>query len=128
MSYVEANMPVPTKIQTRARTLVLGAWLMLLIIVWWRQLAQAMGVINFGWALFYSIPLLAPLPGLLIGKRYTHRWAVLCVLPYFIVGVTESVANGSIRYWATSLLGASLLWFFALITYLRVTYKPSGSA
>jgi len=131
MNHVEADrhatLPL-AKTQSQVRTLVLGSWLLLLALVWWRQLVQGATLINFGWALFYCVPLLAPLSGLLKGKRYTHAWATLCVLPYFTVGVTEAVANDGIRYWAMSLLGASLLWFFALITYLRVTYKPSDLA
>lgn len=126
MNHLESERPMispAVKIQSRVRALVLGSWFLLLSLVWWRQLAQGVSLNNFGWALLYCVPLLAPLPGLLKGKRYTHAWATLCVLPYFIVGVTEAVANGSIRYWAMSLLGASLLWFFALISYLRVTLK-----
>lgn len=116
------------KIQTRVRTGVLSAWVLLILLVGWRQLTQGLTLEQFAWALFYSLPLLAPLPGLLKGKRYTHRWATLCVLPYFTIGVTESIANVSIRYWAMSLLGASLLWFFALITYLRVTGSNASAS
>jgi len=107
--------------QVRIRTWVLGAWLMLFALVWWRQLAQGSNLVHIGWAIFYSVPLLAPLPGLLKGKRYTHSWATLCVLPYFVVGVTEAVANMASRRWSLALLGAALLWFFAMISYLRAS-------
>lgn len=107
--------------RTRTHALALGAWLLLLTLVWWRQLSQGVNWAQLAWALVYSVPLLAPLHGLWRRKRYTHRWATLCVLPYFVVGATEAVANVNDRGWATALFGASLLWFFALIGFLRVT-------
>lgn len=73
------------------------------------------------WALTFSVPLLAPLPGLWRGSRYTHAWATLCVLPYLIVGITESVANHDMRLWAGLMLATSLALFVALIAQLRVT-------
>lgn len=117
-----ASMSLPlTPRQARVRLLVLGAWSVLFLLVCWHQLIPTINLHTLGWTLFYSLALLIPLPGLLRGRRYTYSWATLCVLPYFIVGITESVANLAIRNWALSLLGASLLWFFALIAYLRVT-------
>lgn len=121
MSASFEEVPQPTSLQARVKTCVWVTWLVLFVLVWWRQLAQDVDLTHLGWAVVYSLPLLAPLPGLLQGKRYTYRWATLCVLPYFIVGATESVANMSIRYWALALLGASLLWFFMMIAYLRVS-------
>lgn len=100
---------------------MLATWILLFVLVCARQLQQGFNVQQFAWALLFALPLLLTLPGLLQGKRYTHSWATLCVLPYFVVGVTESVANTAIRYWALLLLGATLLWFFALIAFLRVT-------
>lgn len=73
------------------------------------------------WAAAFSLPLLAPLPGLWRGSRYTHAWATLCVLPYFIVGMTESIANHAVRMWAGLMLVTSLALFIALIAQLRVT-------
>jgi len=103
----------------RVRLITLITWLALLMLVILRQLLPAS---NSLWlALLYSLPLLAPLPGLLRGHRYTYSWATLCVLPYFIVGVTETVANPALHLWASALLGASLLWFFSLISFLRFT-------
>jgi uncharacterized membrane protein len=59
------------------------------------------------------------------GNRYTYKWATLCVLPYFVIGITESVANIEIRSWALLLLGASLAWFFAMLAFLRVMPPPA---
>jgi uncharacterized membrane protein len=73
------------------------------------------------WGLLLSLPLLLPLAGLWQGKRYTYRWATLCVLPYFIVGLTEAVANPGTRAWAGAMLVFALTWFVGLVAYLRVT-------
>ncbi|MGD9843683.1 MAG: DUF2069 domain-containing protein [Steroidobacteraceae bacterium] len=107
--------------QRSLRRWVLISWSALLLLVCWQQLQQNISLTHFGWAALYSLPLLAPLHGLLQGKRYTHSWATLCVLPYFIIGISESVSNPSLRHWAMALLGCSLLWFFALLGFLRVT-------
>jgi uncharacterized membrane protein len=107
--------------QQRVRYYVLATWTLLFVLVCVRQLQQALTLKQLGWALLFSLPLLITLPGLLQGKRYTHTWATLCVLPYFVIGITEAVANNLLRNWALLLLGASLLWFFALLAFLRVT-------
>jgi uncharacterized membrane protein len=66
-------------------------------------------------------PLLLPLAGIVRGERRTHAWATLCVVPAFVYGVTEVVANPGARPLAALVLGASLLFFFSLVAYLRVT-------
>jgi uncharacterized membrane protein len=71
------------------------------------------------------LPLLFPAYGLWQGKRYTYRWATLCVLPYFIVGLTETVANPQSRLWAAAMLALALAWFVSLVGFLRVT--PSSA-
>ena len=67
------------------------------------------------------LPLLAPLPGLLRGLRRTSAWATLCVIPYFVYGLTETIANPAVRYVAGAILFASLALFVALIAHLRLT-------
>jgi hypothetical protein len=107
--------------QRRMRFWVMSTWTALLLLVAWQQLHQGISLNHLGWALCFSLPLLAPLRGLLQGNRYTHTWATLCVLPYFIVGISESVSNPSLRIWAINLLASSLLWFFALLGFIRVS-------
>ena len=107
--------------QDRVRRWVLATWGLLFALVCARQLQQGFNVTQMCWALLFSLPLLIALPGLIAGQRYTYSWATLCVLPYFVVGVTESVANSLLRSWALLMLGAALLWFFSLLAFLRVT-------
>jgi len=66
-------------------------------------------------------PLLFPLAGIARGERRTHAWATLCIVPAFVYGLTEVVANPDVRLLAALVLGASLLLFFSLVAYLRVT-------
>lgn len=103
------------------RNATLVTWSLLLLLIAGRQLSHGLNAAQFGWALLFCLPLLAPLRGLLRGDRYTYAWATLCVLPYFVIGVSESVASPERRLWAEAVLAASLLWFFALIAYLRVS-------
>ncbi|HEX2583545.1 MAG TPA: DUF2069 domain-containing protein [Steroidobacteraceae bacterium] len=108
-------------VAARVRIATILIWIALFSLVALHQVLPSLSVGSMLRAFLYSLPLFAPLPGLLRGNRYTYSWATLCVLPYFIVGITETVANPSIHIWATALLGLSLLWFFSLISFLRVT-------
>jgi uncharacterized membrane protein len=67
------------------------------------------------------VPLWLPLRGLLRRRRRTYAWATLCVIPYFVLGVTEAVANPMQRLWAGACLAIALALFVALIAYLRLT-------
>jgi uncharacterized membrane protein len=67
------------------------------------------------------IPWLLPIRGLLRGDRRTYAWATLCVAPYFVYGVTETVANPAVRVAAAAILFASFAHFVALVAYLRAT-------
>lgn len=107
--------------QAKVRRWVIGSWSALLLLVMAQQLQQGLSAAQLAWAILFSLPLLLALPGLLAGRRYTHSWATLCVLPYFVIGITESIANSPLRTWALLLLGLSLLWFFSLLAFLRVT-------
>jgi uncharacterized membrane protein len=71
-------------------------------------------------------PLLLPLRGLLRGDRRTHAWATLCVAPYIIYGITETIANPSVRGLAAAILLASLAHFVALVACLRLT-RPQAA-
>lgn len=105
----------------RIHYFVLCAWTALLALIWGWSFSSDVSARRVAWALLYSAPLLAPLSGLWRGRRYTHAWATLCVLPYLIVGLTESIANPGARPWAGAMLAAGFALFAALIAYLRVT-------
>jgi len=73
------------------------------------------------------LPLLLPLKGLLQGDRRTYAWATLCIAPCFAYGITEVIANSSVRAIAAVILFTSLAHFVALVAYLRVTRPKTGS-
>jgi uncharacterized membrane protein len=105
---------------------VLGSWLLLglcLAVAAFLAAASTAGMLVTA-ALF--VPWLMPLYGLLHGDRRTHAWATLCVAPYFIYGVTETVANPAVRPASAAILLASLAHFVALVAYLRVTRPAAG--
>lgn len=72
-----------------------------------------------------TCPLWAPLRGLMKRDRRTFAWATLCVIPYFILGVTEAVANPERRVWPGLCLALALAIFVLLILYLRVSGRES---
>jgi len=74
-----------------------------------------------------TCPLWAPVRGLMRANRKTYAWATLCVIPYFILGVTEAVANPARRGWAALCLAVALALFTTLILYLRITNPNRGA-
>ncbi len=94
---------------------------MVLVVCLWQFGTEGVWRDAFLRAALFGVPALLPLRGVIKGDRYTYRWATLCVLPYFVVALTEAFANPAARAFAIALLGASLVWFFALVAYLRVS-------
>lgn len=103
----------------RGSAIALTAALIALVVLW--QLSADLSVEHLWLALLLTLPLWAPLRGLIRRDRRTYAWATLCVIPYFILGVTEAIANPVTRAWSAACLALSLLLFVALIGYLRVT-------
>lgn len=103
----------------RMLTLTLISGLIALIALW--QLSANASVKRLLLAAVLTLPLWAPLRGLIRRNRRTYAWATLCVIPYFVLGVTEAVANPQARMWSGTCLALSLVLFAALIGYLRVT-------
>jgi uncharacterized membrane protein len=69
-----------------------------------------------------TLPLLAPLFGILKGRRYTYQWASMLILLYFI--------EGAVRAWSDQGLSAqlamietalSVIFFGCAIFYARLT-------
>ena len=74
------------------------------------------------WLALKALPLLAPLFGLLRGRRYTFQWSTLLIWLY--------AAEGSARAWTDTGLSArlafleaalALAYFAAAVAYLRAT-------
>jgi uncharacterized membrane protein len=105
----------------RLRTLILTLILALIAVVILWRLAGGVTAIRVAACVVLTCPLWAPVRGIVRGNRKTYAWATLCVIPYFILGVTEAVANPERRLWPALCLALALILFGTLILYLRVT-------
>ena len=72
-----------------------------------------------------AAPLLLPLPGILLGRRYTYQWSSMFVLAYFAEGVVRAWTEGGASQWlAGAEIGISLAFFAAAVGYARLS-RPS---
>ncbi len=78
------------------------------------------------WLALKALPLLAPLRGLLRGRRYTHQWASLLALAYLMEGVVRAMTDhglsARLAYAETAL---ALALFGSAVLYARATGKVS---
>ena len=73
------------------------------------------------WLLLKCLPLLAPLFGILHGRRRTYQWASMLILLYFTEGVVRaSTEIGASRWLAAGEIILSLAFFCAAIGYVRL--------
>ena len=104
------------------RTLAIGLWaaLTLSLLAWITA--------GYPWPLcvIAVLPLLAPLRGLIRGKRYTYAWASLFAVPYFAFGLTELLVNRNARVVATCSLVLVVAWFCAMVLFLRTARARPG--
>lgn len=105
----------------RAMRLTTGTLFALIAVVLAWQLTKEVTPTRLALAMVLALPLLLPIKGLLRGDRRTYAWSTLCVIPYFVLGVTEAVANPPQRIWAATCLTLALILFVSLILYLRIT-------
>lgn len=69
---------------------------------------------------FKVLPLLAPLMGILRGRRYTYRWSTLLILVYFAEGlVRASSDSGPSRYLAWGEIAFCLVFFTSAVCCIR---------
>jgi uncharacterized membrane protein len=74
------------------------------------------------WLALKALPLLLPLRGVLAGRRYTYRWALVLVLAYFAEGVVRAWAEAPpAAHLALIQTVLALIFFASAIGYLRVT-------
>jgi uncharacterized membrane protein len=72
------------------------------------------------WLVLKTLPLLAPLMGILKGRRYTYQWAPMLVLAYFTEGVVRAWSDtGLAAGLALVELALSVVFFFAAIYYAK---------
>ena len=72
------------------------------------------------WLAFKVIPLLLPVRGVLIGRRYTYQWASMLILLYFIEGIVRMFSNtGLVAGLARIETGLALVFFLAAMFYAK---------
>lgn len=108
------------------RTATIALTFVLIGVVAFGQLSAHMNAGRWLWTAIVAMPLWLPLPWLMRGHRFTYAAMTLCVIPYFVLGVTEAVANPAARWWAGLCLICALALFVALIAYLRLTRATSS--
>jgi uncharacterized membrane protein len=100
---------LPAPLFNRARAAVIVLWLALGATLSAWSLAGGTTAGNAALALLTVAPLLAPLRGLLAGRRRSYRWAPLTLAPSLAFALTELVANP---------LARRLAGFTALLAFL----------
>jgi uncharacterized membrane protein len=74
------------------------------------------------WLVLKALPLLAPLFGILRGKRYTHQWASLLIQLYLLEGLTRATTDSGMMQWlAIAEVALALAFFVATLSYARLT-------
>lgn len=74
------------------------------------------------WLVLKALPLLAPLLGLLHGRRYTFQWSSMLILAYIAEGIVRTMTERGVAQTLASLECVLGLTFFILaIVYVRVT-------
>jgi uncharacterized membrane protein len=79
--------------------------------------------VGYPWAVCLAavLPLLAPLYGLVQGRRYTYAWATLFAIPYLTFALTELLVNPAARWVASISLFLVFGWFCTMILFLRTS-------
>jgi uncharacterized membrane protein len=74
------------------------------------------------WLVLKTLPLLAPLRGVLHARRYTFQWSSLLIWAYFAEGVVRAWSDhGPSASLAAVEIVLSLAYFAAAVAYLRST-------
>ena len=103
--------------ESTARSLTIGLWIAvaLSLLAWitagYPRLICVLAV----------LPMLAPLNGLLRGRRHTYAWATLFAIPYLVFALTELLVNPAARWVAAASLLLVFAWFCTMILFLRVS-------
>jgi uncharacterized membrane protein len=107
-------------VQSTARAITVWLWLAIAASL----LAWALAGYPWTICILAVIPLLAPLNGLVRGRRYTYAWATLFAIPYLAFAVTELLANPRARWVASLTMLLVFAWFCTMVLFLRASRAP----
>jgi uncharacterized membrane protein len=104
-------------LESTARSLTIWLWIALAL--------SLLGWVSAGYPWLICalavLPLLAPLNGLVRGRRHTYAWATLFAVPYLAFALTELLVNPAARWVAAMSLLLVFGWFCTMILFLRVS-------
>jgi uncharacterized membrane protein len=104
-------------LESKARSLTIWLWVAVaLSLLGWMTAGYPWPI-----CILAVVPLLAPLNGLLRGRRHTYAWATLFAIPYLAFAMTELLANPAARWVAGVSLLLVFAWFCTMILFLRVS-------
>ncbi len=99
--------------------------LIFLCLAWELRLAPVQ--IGGSWLALKCLPLLAPLFGILHGRRYSYQWASMLILLYFTEGIVRATTEqGTAQWLAIAEIVLSLIFFCASVGYARLTRPAAG--
>lgn len=104
-------------LESTARSLTVWLWLALALSL------LAWMMVGYSWpiCILAVLPLLAPLHGLIRGRRHTYAWATLFAIPYLAFALTELLVNPAARWVAATSLLLVFAWFCTMILFLRAS-------
>ena len=80
------------------------------------------------WLVLKTLPLLAPLFGILHARVYTYRWASMLLVAYFIEGCVRAYAESGVdRLLATGEIALSLVFILAAVVFIRTAVQSEHS-
>ncbi len=79
------------------------------------------------WLVLKTLPLLAPLAGVLKGRVYTFQWALMLILAYFAEGIVRAWSEtGAAALLAGTEIALAVIFFTAAIAYVRSVTRARG--
>ncbi len=128
MSQSDKIVPMSSRVK-QLRYLALCSHLALLawMIIWYFFLPMTAEYSVTFKILFYILPLLLPLPGIMQGKPYTHAWASFIVLLYFLHSITVIYAESSQLLYAIVELVLAIGMFLGCSSYARLRGQELGT-
>ena len=102
--------------------LALLAW----VALWQLSLSPHPHISGTTLAIAWMVPLLLPLPGILVGKPYTHAWANFVLMLYFLHGFTILYVDDGERWLAVVELALTTIAFCGNILYTRARGQELG--
>lgn len=74
------------------------------------------------WLVLKAVPLLAPLFGILHGRRYTFQWSSMLILAYLTEGAVRSTSDhGTMQVLASLETALAIVFFISAVYFARAT-------